>query len=1006
MLLLSDGTVMAANNDGVVDGQAWYRLTPDGKGSYVNGTWSVLASMNYTRLFYSSDVLSDGRVFVAGGEFGSGAATAEIYSPWSNIWTVVAVPGSLLNPNNASPALASGNQGFYDSVSETISNGNVLIAPVGPRTFGGTLIYNPLSNAWAAGPQLLGVGYQDEASWVKLPDQSILTIDPFSSTSERYIPGLNKWVRDADVPLVMYDTNGELGAALLLPSGKALFIGGSGNTAIYTPSGSTNAGTWIAGPVVPNAQGAADAPAAMMANGKILCLFNPVNTYNTPSSFFEYDPAANSFSPADGPGNLTNLISAYQGMMLDLPDGNVLFSAMGSQLYVYQPAGSPLASGQPSITSITTNSYANYHLIGTRLNGLSEGAAYGDDNQMASNYPLVRLTDSAGNVYYARTFNWSSTGVMTGNTPVSTDFTLPTGLPAGSYSLVVVANGISSSPVPFVFAPDALAITPNSGFAAAGPLNGPFSPGSQSYTLQNAGISNLNWALANFAGWLSFSPTNGALASNGGTISVSASLTAQAANLPAGAYAASVWISNLTSGAAQNLQFTLEVQPLVQNGGFETGDFTAWTLSGNNRQNFVGNANTDRAYVHSGDYGALMGQNAGTALLSQPVAVDSGAQYVLSFWLTNPKGGTPNSFEASFDGISLFKQVNMGTFGWINEQFLVTPADSSATLTFTIQNNSDSFGLDDISLEPYKPSTNAPVFVWQPVSQSVFAGATATLSASASGTFPLSYQWLFNSTKFPNATNSSLILTNASVSQSGTYVLVVSNAYGATASSGATITVKPQPLVADGGFETGDFGPWNFVGDTNSSFVGDAADYPLYVHSGNYAALFGQGGSLARVSQTISTLTGQIYLLSFWLANPVGGTPNEAQVLWNGNLIFDQKNSLAFDLTNVQMTVAATSASSVLAFGFRNDPDFFGLDDVNLYPIPQMMASEAAGVLSLTWSAQQGASYQAQFASNPASGVWTNLGAPVIALTTNATVTDSITNVARFYRVVELLQDQ
>jgi hypothetical protein len=92
-------------------------------------------------------------------------------------------------------------------------------------------------------------------------------------------------------------------------------------------------------------------------------------------------------------------------------------------------------------------------LTGTLLNGISEGAAYGDDAQMNSNYPLVRLTNSAGNVYYERTYNWSSTGVMTGNKLVTTEFTNSAALPPGIYSLVVVANGFSSAPFSFVIQP-------------------------------------------------------------------------------------------------------------------------------------------------------------------------------------------------------------------------------------------------------------------------------------------------------------------------------------------------------------------------------------------------------------------------------------------------------------------------------------------------------------------------------------------------------------------------
>jgi hypothetical protein len=93
-------------------------------------------------------------------------------------------------------------------------------------------------------------------------------------------------------------------------------------------------------------------------------------------------------------------------------------------------------------------------LTGTLLNGISEGAAFGDDAQMNSNYPLVRLTNAvSGLVYYARTYNWSSTSVMTGSSLESTHFTMPASAPYGSYSLVVVANGISSDPVEVNYGP-------------------------------------------------------------------------------------------------------------------------------------------------------------------------------------------------------------------------------------------------------------------------------------------------------------------------------------------------------------------------------------------------------------------------------------------------------------------------------------------------------------------------------------------------------------------------
>jgi hypothetical protein len=450
MLLLSDGTVMASAGG---ETNNWYRLTPDSFGSYVNGTWSTLSPMNDTRLYFASDVLRDGRVFIAGGEYGTGTATAEVYDPLSNTWTRATVPLTLLDPSQPSPA-AGGNQAFADAISTVLPNGNVMVAPVYSRTVGGTLIYNSTSNAWSAGPNFFRIGYPDqaEASWVKLADGSILTVDPYGTNSERYIPSLNRWINDSTVPLSLYDTNGELGAGILLSDGRAFFPGGTGHTALYTPTSTTNAGTWVAGPDLPNGQGTPDAPAAMMVNGKILCATGFAQTFNPPESFYEYDPAANSFTQASAPDGSPALAFAYPyaTTMLDLPDGTVLFCDLDLQLYVYQPDGSPLASGKPTINSITLNADGSYHLTGTKLNGISQGAAYGDDNQMDSNYPIVRMTNSTGNVFYARTFGWSSTGVMTGNTPVTTEFTLPPGLPVGKYSLVVVANGNSSDPVTFV----------------------------------------------------------------------------------------------------------------------------------------------------------------------------------------------------------------------------------------------------------------------------------------------------------------------------------------------------------------------------------------------------------------------------------------------------------------------------------------------------------------------------------------------------------------------------
>jgi endonuclease/exonuclease/phosphatase family metal-dependent hydrolase len=92
------------------------------------------------------------------------------------------------------------------------------------------------------------------------------------------------------------------------------------------------------------------------------------------------------------------------------------------------------------------------------------------------------------------------------------------------------------------------------------------------------------------------------------------------------------------------------------------------------------------------------------------------------------------------------------------------------------------------------PGPRAPTITTQPVSVTVTEGANATFGAVASGTSPFTYQWVFNGTLIPDATNASLLLTNVSVSQSGAYRLTVSNPIGTTNSDAAVLTVNPVVL--------------------------------------------------------------------------------------------------------------------------------------------------------------------------------------------------------------------
>src|SRR5262249_9784654 len=151
--------------------------------------------------------------------------------------------------------------------------------------------------------------------------------------------------------------------------------------------------------------------------------------FGAPTTVFEFDPATNTYTDVTPPSSVIDLSGpAYVDRMLVLPTGQILLTSSNSRLAVYNPDGSPDASWKPTVSSVVDNGDGTFTLSGTQLNGISEGAYYGDDAEMSTNYPLVQLVASDGTVYYARTFNWSSTGVATGDAVVTTKFTLPAGL--------------------------------------------------------------------------------------------------------------------------------------------------------------------------------------------------------------------------------------------------------------------------------------------------------------------------------------------------------------------------------------------------------------------------------------------------------------------------------------------------------------------------------------------------------------------------------------------------
>lgn len=190
-----------------------------------------------------------------------------------------------------------------------------------------------------------------------------------------------------------------------------------------------------------------DAPGCLLPSGNVLCAAGPApaSGFATPTFFFEYNPAANSLTSVPSPPTSNTVV--YAGRMLLLPTGQVLFAQGSTDIEVYTPTGGPKARWRPKITAHPHKVHAGqtYTLHGRRLNGLSQAVSYGDDAQMATNYPLVRLINkTSGRIVYCPTFDHSTMAVATGNLVVSTNFMVPWSAEPGPSDLCVVANGISS----------------------------------------------------------------------------------------------------------------------------------------------------------------------------------------------------------------------------------------------------------------------------------------------------------------------------------------------------------------------------------------------------------------------------------------------------------------------------------------------------------------------------------------------------------------------------------
>ncbi len=171
--------------------------------------------------------------------------------------------------------------------------------------------------------------------------------------------------------------------------------------------------------------------------------------------------------------------------------------------------------------------------------------------------------------------------------------------------------------------------------------------------------------------------------------------------------------------AAKAADCGLVTNNVVANCGFETGDFTSWTLTGNDVPGQLGTLYgvegtdpfplPDGTAPDSGSFQAFFSDlNADPTTLSETLATSAGTQYMISFYLAQQlvgPGTVNNSLKVNFGSTSIENLTNVSVEGYTLYSGVATATSSSTVLSFQLGNDIGEFLLDDVAVATPEPAS-------------------------------------------------------------------------------------------------------------------------------------------------------------------------------------------------------------------------------------------------------------------------------------------------------------